>query len=162
MTTTSPLPSSPTHTPLNARDTALVAMRPTIQAVQEIAENSDIPHDSSAYFLHTTLRPILKLQHDTLISICAVFMAKHRGSFLQKTLREQEDFLTTTLKKDTTLRSLVIGLCVGQFTREELDFYCHPEYLAEINKRIIELAARRVASSLEDLKERMKERLEVL
>jgi hypothetical protein len=137
---------------LDTRDNALLAMRPAIPAVEKIASDEAIPSDSLEYFLHTTLRPILKLQHSPIVSICAVYIAKYRGAFLQKSTGEQLEFITNSLKKDTALRNLVVGLCVGCFTSEELDYYIVNDNNAELNKRIIELAAKRISDSLGELK----------
>jgi hypothetical protein len=137
---------------LNTRNNALLAMRPAIPAVERIAGDAAIPSDSLEYFLHTTLRPILKLQHSLIVSVCAVYIAKYRGAFLQKSTVEQQEFITNSLKKDTALRNLVVGLCVGCFTSEELFYYIVNDNNAELNKRIIELAAKRVSDSLAELK----------
>lgn len=134
-----------------ALDAGLRALRPHIPAVEEISANNKVPRTSHEYFLHTTLRPILKLHHDALVSICAVFMEKHRSAFLQKSRGDQEIFITTMLKKDTALRSLVVGLCVGHFTSEERTFYLHSDNTAELNKRIIELAAKRFCDAIESI-----------
>ncbi len=136
---------------ITLRDTTLLAVRPTIPAVETIRHNDAIPKDSQEYFLHTVLRPILKLQDPVLVSLSALFLAKFRSTFLQKTRAEQEAFLTTSMKKDAALRSLLIGVCVGQFTAEELQYYSASEHQAEINKRIIELAAKRVSNALPEL-----------
>jgi hypothetical protein len=137
---------------LNTRDNAVLAMRPAIPAVERIASDEAIPNDSLEYFLHTSLRPILKLQHSPIVSICAVYVAKYRGAFLQKSAVEQQEFITKSLKKDTAFRNLVVGLCVGCFTSEELQYYIAGDHHAELNKRIIELAAKRVSDSLAELK----------
>ncbi|TAE26607.1 MAG: hypothetical protein EAZ92_10600 [Candidatus Kapaibacterium sp.] len=133
------------------RDTALLGIRPLIPAVEALRQNDVLPKDSQEFFLHTVLRPILKLQDPVLVSLCVLFLAKYRSTFLQKSRAEQEAFLTTSMKKDTALRSLLIGVCVGQFTTEEMEYYSHSEHQAEMNKRIIELAARRVADALPEL-----------
>jgi hypothetical protein len=135
------------------RNIAFLALRPTIPAVESIASNDAIPRNSLEYFLHTTLRPILKLQHTPIVSVCAVYVAKYRGSFLQKSTREQQEFITSSLKKDTALRNLVLGMCVGCFASNELRSYTTSNTHAEVNKRIIELAAKRVCDSLVELKE---------
>ena len=133
------------------RDTTLLAARPVIAAVEAIRQNEEIPKDSQEYFLHTVLRPISKLQDPILVSLCVTFLAKYRSTFLQKSRSEQEAFLTASMKKDAALRSLLIGVCVGQFTTEELQYYSASDHQAEINKRIIELAAKRVSDALPEL-----------
>lgn len=140
------------------RDAALLALRPTTTAIEQAvnalatAESSTEVPTTLEYFLHSTLRSILKLQHNTLVRLVALHTSPHRSSFLQLSAQHQCDFLTTALKKDVSLRMLVIGAIVGHFTEEELERYsANAEDKAEIHKRIIELASRRVCDAREDI-----------
>jgi hypothetical protein len=137
------------------RDPALLAMRPTTpgisEAVSTLAPEQDAhePH-TLEYFLHATLRSILKLQHESLVRLVAMHVSAHRSSFLQLSIKQQYDFLTNALKKEVSLRMLVIGVIVGHFTEAELVRYTSSSAdKAEIHRRIIELAARRVCDARE-------------
>jgi hypothetical protein len=139
------------------RDAALLALRPTTSGIEQAvsalaAESSTEAPSTLEYFLHSSLRAILKLQHRTLVRLVALHIAPHRSSFLQLSAKEQCDFLTTALKKDVSLRMLVIGVMVGHFTEEELERYsAKAADKAEIHKRIIELASRRACDAREDI-----------
>lgn len=139
------------------RDIAIIALRPTTplidEAVQALEEElGQAAPDTLAYMLHATLRSILKLQHNVILRLTAFHAMPHRGALLQKSIKDQCAFLTTTMKKDTALRMLIIGVVVGQFTEAELMRYTvNMDDKAEINKRIIELAAKRVCDSREEV-----------
>ncbi len=140
---------------VSPRDAALLSMRPTTPAMSEAV--SALAREQSAhepltleYFLHSTLRSILKLQHESLVRLVAMHVAPHRSSFLQLSIKQQCDFLTNALKKEVSLRMLVVGVIVGQFTEAELVRYTSSSAdKAEIHRRIIELAARRVCDARE-------------
>lgn len=146
------------------RDTALLALRPSTAAIENavqslIAANTiegstNTPSTTLEYFLHSSLRAILKLQHGTLLRLVALHIAPHRGAFLQLSQHEQCDFLTNALKKDVSLRMLVIGTVVGHFTEAELERYAaNNADKAEIHKRIIELATRRACDARTEIGE---------
>lgn len=150
--------SQPITTVNTERDAALLALRPTTTAIEQAvnalatADNSTEVPTTLEFFLHSTLRSILKLQHNTLLRLVALHTSTHRSSFLQLSAQQQCDFLTTALKKDMSLRMLVIGVVVGHFTAEELERYsANADDKAEIHKRIIELASRRVCDAREDI-----------
>lgn len=140
------------------RDAALLALRPATAAIEQAvsalatAESTTEAPATLEFFLHSTLRSILKLQHNTLLRLVALHTSTHRSSFLQLSAQQQCDFLTTALKKDVSLRMLVIGVVVGHFTAEELERYsASADDKAEIHKRIIELASRRACDAREEI-----------
>jgi hypothetical protein len=88
------------------------------------------------------------------LRLVALHIAPHQGAFLQLSQHAQCDFLTNTLKKDVSLRMLVIGVVVGHFTEAELERYAaNSADKAEIHKRIIELASRRVCDARAEIVE---------
>jgi hypothetical protein len=158
--------------PDTERDNALLAARPTIEAVQVAALDppaadgsatslhaSDL-HTSHLHtfhlhtfhlhtFHHRTLRPVLKLQNAVLLDLCAAYCTERRSSFLQQSRAQQQAFVGAALKRDAALRNQVLGIVVGVFSREERhDYLAHRTELA---KRILELAAKRVADQMEQL-----------
>ncbi|MCA8831992.1 hypothetical protein [Hymenobacter pini] len=117
-------------------DAALAALRPTVQV-------SATPNDTPvAHFLHTTLRPVLKLQHDVLLLVVADFVRDHHIPLSSAAGTEQQRLLTELLSRNTKLRYTIVGLIVGQFTRPELATY--RQHRPELNRRLLELASRRV------------------
>jgi hypothetical protein len=114
-------------------DAVLLALRPVIAA-----ETTDADGTVGA-FLHTTLRPVLKLQNDLLLAVVADFVRDHHIT-LRPT--DQHHQLTKLLTRNTKLRYTVVGLITGVFTAEEYAFY--RQQRSELNRRLLEMAQRRV------------------
>ncbi|MEM9837376.1 MAG: hypothetical protein AAF828_12785 [Bacteroidota bacterium] len=97
-------------------------------------------------FQNNTLRPVLKLQHDLLLQLFMHFAAK-RKFFPAQTAKDQRYAKVKELiARDNRLRGLLFGLIIGQFTSEELTYYCANE--AEMNRRLTTLITQRLLSSL--------------
>ena len=122
-----------------------IEIRPKLNIVSE-----DEYISFSERFSNTTLRPIIKLQHDLFI---AVFKnnAKSRKLIL-KNLSNQKmmAFVDSLLFKDSNFKPLVIGLVIGHFTIEEYNQYV--ERTADVDKIIISLIDEAMHDSLSELK----------
>ena len=116
-------------------DAALLALRPLI------AEAGTAPAATVGHFLHATLRPVLKLQNDLLLLLVADFVRDHHLR-LAPDHTEQQRQLAELLRRNTKLRYTIVGLTTGQFTTAEYAFY--RAHRAELNRRLLELAQRRV------------------
>ncbi|MDO7848420.1 hypothetical protein Q5H92_18790 [Hymenobacter sp. M29] len=114
-------------------DAALLALRPLVPIETTDAEGT------VGAFLHTTLRPVLKLQNDLLLAVVADFVRDHHIA-LRPT--DQHHQLAELLGRNTKLRYTVVGLITGQFTTEEYAFY--RPHRAELNRRLLEMTLRRV------------------
>jgi hypothetical protein len=96
-------------------------------------------------FQNTTLRPIIKLQHDLIIA-CFNYHVKRKKVIIKSTLDQRilEKQLRLILLKDLQLKADLTNLIVGLFTIEE-----YQEYLLsrnEINKRISKIIEERIVS----------------
>ncbi|GAA4366926.1 hypothetical protein GCM10023185_38400 [Hymenobacter saemangeumensis] len=138
----SPLPS-PTRA-----DEALLALRPVISAAPE----QDAP--SAGHFLHTTLRPVLKLQNELLLQVVADFVHDHHMPLPRLAVADQERQLAELLARNTKLRYSIIGLVSGMFTSAEYQFY--RAHRPEINRRLLELAQRRVLDQVAEVMQLLK------
>lgn len=92
-------------------------------------------------FQNEVLRPIIKLQHDILIRIFEVEMAKFKSNFLildevKKTQLVIEKFKVITFKK------LLIGIIVGHFEFDELELYL--TNAQEFDRRIVTMISQKV------------------
>ena len=112
---------------------ALLALRPVVPA-----ETTDAA-DTVGAFLHATLRPALKLQNDLLLAVVADFVRDHH-IVLRPT--DQHHQISELLGRNTKLRYTVVGLITGQLTADEYAFY--RQHRPELNRRLLELAQRRV------------------
>ncbi len=114
-------------------DALLLALRPAVAAAATDADGT------VGHFLHTTLRPVLKLQNPLLLALVADFVHDHHV-VLRPTDTAQQ--LTDLLGRNTKLRAIIVGLVSGQFTATEYGFY--QIHRAELNRRLLELALHRV------------------
>ncbi|GAC1373312.1 MAG: hypothetical protein NVSMB30_15130 [Hymenobacter sp.] len=125
-------------------DTALLALRPAVAVA--------LPTDAAATvgdFLHATLRPVLKLQNELLLHAVADFVLDHHIALAPAAAADQQRRLTELLARNTKLRATVVGLVTGLFTTEEYAFY--RQHRPELNRRLLELAQRRVLDQLATL-----------
>ena len=95
-------------------------------------------------FQNKTLRPILKLQHDLIITLAQEFL-KSRNITWEK-VKEKNPFqwLNINIKRDIPFKNLMIGMVIGQFNKEELVEYL--SFQKEMNKRIINMMTERIVS----------------
>jgi hypothetical protein len=110
------------------RDKALTAIRPVLDLET---------HDSLALenFQNEVLRPILKFQDVALVSLTVSYRNR-----LDPNAELREALL------DKSLRDKLIGMVIGCFTSDELDFYL--SHQKELNRRIVSMATQRIANQL--------------
>ncbi|GGG28092.1 glyoxalase [Hymenobacter glacieicola] len=122
---------------LSSADAALLALRPTVDAVVPTEAASSVGD-----FLHQTLRPVLKLQNQRLLTAAADFLADHHVPFAGAGAAERQRVVAELLTRNTKLRYTIVGLVTGLFTGAEMVFY--RAHRPELNRRLLELAVRRV------------------
>ena len=95
-------------------------------------------------FQNKILRPILKLQHDLIITLAQEFL-KSRNITWEK-VKEKDPFqwLNINIKRDIPFKNQLIGMVIGQFSKNELDEYL--TFQKEMNKRIINMMTERIFS----------------
>lgn len=95
-------------------------------------------------FQNEILRPILKLQHDLVITLAQEFL-KSRNITWEK-VKEKDPFqwLNINIKRDIPFKNQLIGMVIGQFSKKELDEYL--TFQKEMNKRIINMMTERIIS----------------
>ena len=95
-------------------------------------------------FQNKTLRPILKLQHDLIITLAQEFL-KSRNITWEK-VKEKNPFqwLNINIKRDIPFKNQLIGMVIGQFSKNELDEYL--TFQKEMNKRIINMMTEKMVS----------------
>ncbi|MGY2131208.1 hypothetical protein ACW9KT_03200 [Hymenobacter sp. HD11105] len=135
--------SSAAFTPAD-RDAALLSSRPLV-ATAFLPPTAEIA--TAGDFLHRTLRPVLKLQNELLLLLVADFVQEHHIPFSTAGVVEQQRLIGELLTRNVKLRYLIVGTVVGLFTQTELAYY-RPNR-AELNRRLLELATRRVQDQVE-------------
>lgn len=114
-----------------------IAIRPKLQTERK-QEDSIL-----LVFQNETLRPVLKMQNNTIKALALKHMPKVTA--ISEGL-ERRIFCQTFLNKNPLITHLLIGIIVGLFTEEEFKFYI--ENSAEISKRIKEMLIIRIADAL--------------
>ena len=95
-------------------------------------------------FQNEILIPIIKLQHDLIITLAQEFL-KSRNITWEK-VKEKDPFqwLNINIKRDIPFKNQLIGMVIGQFSKNELDEYL--TFQKEMNKRIINMMTERIVS----------------
>ena len=103
-----------------------------------------IANSEEEIFQNEILRPILKLQHDLVITLAQEFL-KSRNITWEK-VKEKDPFqwLNINIKRDIPFKNQLIGMVIGQFSKNELDKYL--TFQKEMNKRIINMMTERIVS----------------
>ena len=121
------------------RTTDLLNIRPEIHDAIVFETMSD-----DERFQNTTIRPVIKLQHDLLIEVFKNYIAKHKNVFYELSLQKQLDYIENAIHKDMKFRNSVKGMIIGQFTVEE--FIGYNKYKSDLNKRILTMIEQRIFS----------------
>ncbi len=95
-------------------------------------------------FLHATLRPVLKLQNETLLALTAHHVAGLVPRFAGFAPDDRRERLHAMLRTDSRLKRTLVGSVLGVLTTDELAFALRHE--AETRRRIVALLAERLAS----------------
>ena len=101
-------------------------------------------------FQNTTLRPIIKLQHDLIFQIIKNHFKITKFKFENLSVEKKKHFIENTLLKDVALQNELKGIILGFFTKEEYDAYS--KSTNNVNKRIFGIIKERIISNLSELK----------
>jgi len=95
-------------------------------------------------FQNDTLRPILKMQHHLILALAQGTKGFDQLQHHYKTEEEYINLIIHFISRQAELRHQLIGIIIGQFTMTEWEYYS--VHKAEIKKRIVHMAAQRIAS----------------
>lgn len=128
----------------NDRNDILIKLRPLLK-------NSNILDKTNKLeaFQNKTLRPIIKFQHDLLLSILKNYL-NNKFDLENSTIEKTSTFIATAIKNDKNLNLQIVHNITGFFTLDEFAFYS--ENKKEIHKRIIQICTERTLTNLEELK----------
>ena len=128
------------------RDSSLLALRG--DALGEL--KSAISLEEA--FQNNTLRPILKLQNDLLITLFIDYIKQQKNTFYSLNLDKKLAYIENAIQRDNSLRNVLKGILIGLFTTEE-----YTEYLknsSNLNKRMMGLIGERLKSQIQLLEHR--------
>jgi len=130
------------------RTTDLLNIRPEIHDAIVFETMSD-----DERFQNTTIRPVIKLQHDLLIEVFKNYIAKHKNVFYELSLQKQLDYIENAIHKDMKFRNSVKGMIIGQFTLEEYSIYIKNS--SALNKRVMNIVKERFISHIQVFEPKM-------
>lgn len=126
---------------MNARDTALLALRPLIESARVTPQMS-----ADESFQNKTLRPIAKLQNDLLLAVFQNYTTKHKNVFYDLSIEKRMDYIENAIHKDMKFRNSLKGIIIGQFTLQEYDLYI--ENSSALNKRMMNIVKERLKNNI--------------
>ena len=124
------------------RKKAVIELRPILKL--DVEQASELEK-----FQNTTLRPILKFQHLVFVALFQHYIEKRKNTFHGMNVSDKFLFIEKSIKQDMALKNSMIGLVIGLFTLEEVEFY--RKYDGEINRRISTMLVQRLQSVIETL-----------
>lgn len=124
------------------RSEHLLAFRPTISSAK-IYDNMS----ADELFQNTTLRPIIKIQHELFIAVFKNYIKKHKNVFYELSLAKQLAYIDNAIHKDMKFRNAVKGMIIGQFTIEEYSQYIQNS--SALNKRMMTIVKERLINSIQ-------------
>ena len=127
---------------MESRDGHLLTIRPLLKSAKINAATR--PEER---FQNNTLRPILKLQNDLIISIFRHYINTHKNVFYELPLSQRLAYIDQAVHKDSKFRNLLKGVVIGQFTTLEYAEYINNA--TALNKRIINLIVQRLQSNIQ-------------
>lgn len=101
-------------------------------------------------FQNECLRPILKFQNELILAVFQQFLNDTKVDFLNLNLALKKAKISNTIKQNTQVKNVYLGMIMGLFSLEEYQYYTQNK--KEINKRIVSLIIERISSQLEKLK----------
>jgi len=103
-----------------------------------------IANSEEEIFQNEILRPILKLQHELIITLAQEFLKSRNVTWEKVKEKDPFQWLNINLKRDIPFKNQLIGMVIGQLSKNELDEYL--TFQKEMNKRIINMMTERIVS----------------
>ena len=116
-----------------------------IKALRSIIVTENIQTNPNQLFQDATLRPILKCQHETIMTLYQEYMFTNKINFDNLTFDQRETLIEQSLKKNQTLQALLKGVVIALFDEVELNFWVIKK--EEVNRRIQQLPKKRIQST---------------
>jgi hypothetical protein len=118
-----------------------ISIRPLILGIN-ISPNSIFEER----FQNKTLRPIIKLQHDLLITHFQEYLLNMNCNFDVFSNLEKQNYIFKVFNRDNSFKWELKGVIIGHFTKHEFTDYCCNKN--DFNKRILTMIKERLISVL--------------
>lgn len=102
---------------------------------------------SEESFQNLTLRPILKLQNDLLVSVFKNYVGKYKSEFYGYNADKKLQYIENSIQKDIKFRNSLKGMVIGLFTASEYDAYIKNS--SSLNKRMMNIVIERLKSQVQ-------------
>jgi len=122
-----------------------LSIRPVLDPVLLSGDLSDIER-----FQNTTLRPILKLQHDLILSTVKYYNRKKKNIFSELDPLKQETYIADHIIGDKNISQELNGIVLGMMDIEEYTFYTL--HASELKRRIKTMTLERILSAMDGLR----------
>ena len=124
------------------RSKLYLSIRPTIEVDNSKSTDWEV-------FQSITVRPILKLQNELIISLINNYLLENKIVVKNLTDAKKKERIDEIVKGNLQLKVMMLGIVIANFSKEELDFYYSNK--KEVVKRIIAMLLERISSQLESL-----------
>lgn len=114
-------------------------IRPEISTIIKTENFSD-----EEKFQNEVLRPIIKLQHDLILSYFEHYLKQNKVKMNELNSTQKTDFTHKLFKTDSRLKTELRGLILGLFTLKEFNVYL--SLSSQLNKRINNMIQQRIDS----------------
>lgn len=115
---------------MTTRDANLVEIRPALALETEAANALDL-------FESQTLRPILSLQNQVMLTLLSYYLKKYCPRFSQFDHARRIAYVSDMLHRDSRPKNMIVGMVAGHFTEEEFAFFVEQE--PEVRRCLIDL-----------------------
>ena len=100
-------------------------------------------------FQNEVIRPVIKMQHELLISSLKNYLQKRKVDFSILPDKKKRSKISSIYKTDNNYKNMTLGFVIGQFSMGEFTFYS--ENSSEINKRILQITSQRIKDSISEV-----------
>ena len=100
-------------------------------------------------FQNEVIRPIIKMQHNLLISFFQNYLQKRKINFSFFPEKKKRSKISSIFKTDNNYKNITLGIVLGQISIEEYKFYANNS--SEINKRILQIITQRIKDSITEI-----------
>ena len=118
----------------------LLKLRPKLRRIKNELNSTLVEK-----FQNSTLRPILKFQHDLLMLVFHTCLIKNKILFENRSESEKESTLTQLFQKELAFRNQSLGIIIGLFTLEEYSHFAQEP--GAYTKRITAMLKQRILST---------------
>lgn len=126
------------------RDNTLKDLRPIISTANVNSQTS-----IKEAFQNTTLRPIIKFQHELLIAVLKNYFSLNKIFTADLSSDDLNRRIENAVQKDNPFKNQLLGIIISHFTIEEFSTYTGSPNA--FNKRITQMIIQRLQNSIDQL-----------